>query len=84
MAYTGHDQFVCARNHLRIRGDDGVLSQRVQCLLHRGQISRAVVDDCDRHSTPFVLGMNSAMRGSRQHAARTARANALNSDSILW
>ena len=39
---------------------------------------------CVTHSSPFVLGITFASRRSREHAMRSARANALNSASIWW
>ena len=60
-----------------------LLPQPVQRFLHRDQISGAVIHDRDHHSTPLVLGNSRAIRRSRQQAARSARANALKSASIL-
>ena len=57
---------------------------RGECLFDRGQIARAVIDQGDRaHSSPFVLGSIRASRLSRSQATRSARANALNTASIL-
>ena len=57
--------------------------------LHRGQVAGAVVDERDHsssiaHSSPFVLGSIRASRLSFAQATRSARANALNTASILW
>ena len=56
----------------------------LQRALDAGDVSRAVVDECDcarRHSNPFVLGSTPRSRLSRETAKRNARANALNSAS---
>ena len=52
-------------------------------LHHRGEISRAVIDD-GNHKSPFVLGSMRPSWRSLEQATRKARANALNSASILW
>jgi len=46
----------------------------IERLLNRGKISGTIVNDSDHQSNPFVLGSNLAIRRSRQHAARKARA----------
>ena len=71
------------RHHVRVASDDGVRAQMIQRLFDRSKIPGAIVDDRDHQSNPFVLGSKRAMRRSRQQAARSARANALNNDSIL-
>jgi len=70
------------RNRRGIRGDRRLMPHMVKRLFYRGQVPRFVVNDRD-HSNPFVLGSRRAIRRSRQHAARSARAKALNKDSIL-
>src|SRR5271156_3680647 len=71
---ASHCIWIFGRFSLRTNG-----SQR---LYHRGQISRLVIDDRD-HSRPFVLGSISPNCVSFEHATLSARANALNSASIL-
>jgi hypothetical protein len=67
-----------SRGRVQVRADSG------EALPHRCQISCAVVDQGDvLHAwiNPFVLGNTRASRRSREHANRSARANALNSAS---
>ena len=56
--------------------------EMVKRFFYRGKVPGLVVHDGD-HSSPLVLGNRRAIRRSRQHAARSARAKALNKDSIL-
>src|ERR1700746_3044923 len=66
-----------------IRHNRALLLQAVKSFLHRDQIARTVIDDGNHTSTPLVLGSSLSICGSRQQAARSARANALKSASIL-
>src|SRR5450755_2601795 len=84
MADTGKYNLRSPFNLRRIGSDGALLPQPIQRLLHRNQISRAVIHDRDHYSTPLVLGNRRAMRRSRQQAARSAREKALNKASILW
>jgi len=70
-------------HHGRVFGDLGCGAKRCEGLHHRSQIAGLVVDDCD-HNKPLVLGSISPSCLSREQATRRARANALNSASILW
>ena len=80
--HARQNDFVRPRNHRRVRGDRRLMPEMVKRFFHRGKVPGLVVHDRD-HSSPFVLGNRRAIRRSRQHAARSARANALNNDSIL-
>ena len=53
-------------------------------LLERGdRLGSLLLRKLGHHSRPLVLGSNSRMRSSREHAPRMARANALKIASIL-
>ena len=80
--HTRQNDFAGPRDHPRVGGNGRLVSEMVKGFFDRGQIAGLVVHDGD-HSSPFVLGNRRAIRRSRQHAARSARANALNNDSIL-
>src|SRR5437763_13314675 len=82
VSHSGKDDFVCLAHNRRIVCDDAICFQMVECLLHRRQVSRLVIDNRD-HSSPFVLGNILASLWSREQAKRSARANALNSASSL-
>ena len=82
MADAGHDDAAGARELLRRRGRRELGAERRQRLAHRREIARAVIDQRD-HSSPFVLGSIFASRASFAHATRSARANALNTASIV-
>ena len=75
--------FLCPLHHGGVRGDGAGEAEAIHGFLDRNQVAGAVVND-GNHSNPLVLGSMPASRRSRQQAARSARANALNSDSILW
>src|SRR5207302_9246437 len=77
-----HD-LVSSANQLCLSGHHCGKSQVIEGLLYRGDVPRVVVNDCDAHSSPFVLGSKRFICLSRQQAARSARANALKSASIL-
>src|SRR5439155_20990296 len=68
---------------LGLGGHEDLRADRGQRLLHRRQIARAIVNQCDQ-SSPFVDGNIFARRLSFAQATRRARANALNTASILW
>ena len=53
-------------------------AESLQRALDGGDVARAVVDQGDFHSSPFVLGSTLRKRLSRETAKRSARANALN------
>ena len=79
---AGDDDGVCARE---LAGDcrcPDVRTDRAERFPHRREVAGAVVDERD-HSRPFVLGNIFARRLSFEHAARSARANALKQASIL-
>ena len=63
-----------------VGGREQVRARGREALADRREVAGAVVDERD-HSSPFVLGSIRAMRGSRAHATRSARANALNTAS---
>ena len=63
-------------------GREDVGADRGERLAHRREVAGAVVDERD-HSSPFVLGSILASRLSFAQATRSARANALNTASIL-
>ena len=64
----------CGREDVRLNGR--------QRFSHRREIPGLVIDERD-HNNPFVLGNIRASRLSFAHATRSARANALNTASIL-
>ena len=80
VSHSGKDDFVCLAYNRWIVCDDAICFQMLECLLHRRQVSRPVIDNRD-HSSPFVLGSIVASRASFAHATRSARANALNTAS---
>jgi len=82
VAYAGKYNLFRLCNLLRIVGSNGVPTQMIERLLHRCEIAGLVIHNCD-HNSPFVLGSSRAICLSLQHAARRARANALNRASIL-
>ena len=82
ISHARQNDFVRPRNHPGVRGDRRLMPEMVKRFFYRGQVPGFVVNDRD-HSSPFVLGNRRAIRRSRQHAARSARAKALNKDSIL-
>src|ERR1700733_15879815 len=83
MADPRKNNFVRPPHPLRIRRDRRLAPQGIERLHHRGQVAGFVVNDSD-HSNPLVLGSISPNCLSLEHATRSARANALNSASILW
>src|SRR6266496_902425 len=76
------NDFFCQLNFRDVRSNHRLRAKMVKGLLYGRQIARLVINDCD-HNKPFVLGSSRAICLSCQHAARNARANALNSASIL-
>ena len=83
IADSGNDQLLGIQHCVRITGHDALASQVSDGLHHRGQIPRAVIED-GNHKSPFVLGSMRPSWRSLEQATRKARANALNSASILW
>src|SRR6185295_7059405 len=65
------------------RGHGYWRADRGERFLHRCKVARLVVDQGD-HRSPLVLGSMRASRRSFAQATRSARANALNTASILW
>ncbi len=79
----GKDDFVSLRDDSRVGSNNGLNPQMIERLFYGSEIPGTIVNYGNHQSNPFVLGSNRAMRRSRQQAARSARANALNKDSIL-
>ena len=90
MADAGHDDGARAGEIRRRLAASELRAHRRESLAHRGQVAGAVIDQRNGphalsllpHSSPLVLGSVRASCRSREHAKRSARANALNSASI--
>ena len=52
-----------ARDNLWVGRNERIGADLVERLLDRGQISRAVIHNCDYQSNPLVLGSNRAFGG---------------------
>jgi len=83
VSHPGQNYLFRACHRLRVGSDHRPDSHPVESLFYRGKVSHAVIDNGNRHSSPLVLGNSRAIRLSRQQAARSARAKALNRASIL-
>src|SRR3546814_2064959 len=88
---------VCSSDlHIGVGGDgDTRRARRDQRIMHGAKIARAIVDQGDgpmplpqaggeSHSTPWVLGIVSPLRGSISTAWRSARASDLYMLSAIW
>ena len=82
VAHSRNDPLLRASCGVRVTRYDAVAPEMLQRIHHRGQISRAIIDNRN-HSSPFVLGSIRPSCLSFEHATRSALANALNSASIL-
>ena len=82
MTDAWHDDADRPREIVRRVGREDLGLDRGERLPHRREIPGLVVDERD-HNNPFVLGSIFASRLSFAHATRSARANALNTASIL-
>src|SRR6185312_11998581 len=81
--HPGQNNLLGVPHHFRVLGGDGVRPDSSQRLHYGSEVSGFVINDGD-HSSPLVEGSILPSCLSREHATRSARANALNSTSILW
>ena len=82
VANSGNNGLLRSSDHGRIVRNLPFRTQVLERFFHRADVARTVIDDRD-HRSPLVLGSILASWRSREHATRNARANALNSASIL-
>jgi hypothetical protein len=82
MAHARQQNLRRATQSSRIANQRVFATDLVQRVLHRPQIARAVIENCD-HSSPLVDGNSSFSRASFEHAYFMARAKHLKMASIL-
>src|SRR5215469_559271 len=70
-------------HNVRVIADDALRTEVLNRLRYRCQVPGSVINNCN-HSRPLVVGNILANCLSFEQATRNARANALNSASILW